>query len=146
MIAKTEKAGTVNPQTHIVVSKMNYDAGSRLLSVKKTINSTINGVAVTKPGKEITRNDYKALGQLNTKMLSPTGGAGGAPLQTLTYDYNIRGWLLGANRNYLVTKGQTSDGILFGFELGYDKNTNKAQCQDLLVIKQDNNYKINAVW
>jgi RHS repeat-associated protein len=126
MVAKMEKAGTLNPQMHITVSKMNYDDGGRLLSIKKIINSTINGLSVTKPETEIVRNEYSALGQLKTKTLSPTGGAGGVPLQTLAYDYNIRGWLLGANRNYLATEGQTNDGILFGFEVGYDKVNNQA--------------------
>jgi RHS repeat-associated protein len=30
------------------------------------------------------------------------------------------------NRNYLTTEGQTSDGTMFGYELGYDKTANKA--------------------
>ncbi|MBL7698670.1 MAG: hypothetical protein JNK79_10940, partial [Chitinophagaceae bacterium] len=47
------------------------------------------------------------------------------PLQELVHDYNVRGWMLGVNRDYLTTAGQTSDGKLFGFELGYDKLTNK---------------------
>jgi hypothetical protein len=47
-------------------------------------------------------------------------------LQELQYNYNIRGWMLGINRDYLTTEGQTSDGKLFGFELGYDKLTSKA--------------------
>ena len=36
----------------------------------------------------------------------------------MTYDYNIRGWLLGTNRNF-VTDAATNN--YFGFELGYDK-------------------------
>ncbi len=34
--------------------------------------------------------------------------------------------MLGANRDYLASEGQTTDGRKFGFELGYDKTTNKA--------------------
>jgi hypothetical protein len=43
-----------------------------------------------------------------------------APLETLNYDYNIRGWLLGANRDFAKTTGSATN--YFGFDLGYDKN------------------------
>ncbi|MBL0335913.1 MAG: hypothetical protein IPP73_11615 [Chitinophagaceae bacterium] len=35
------------------------------------------------------------------------------------YDYNIRGWVLGMNRDYV--KDTTSTSHWFGFDLGYDK-------------------------
>ena len=53
VVLKHIKAGAVNPQTHIVVSKMEYDDLGRLTSTKKIINSTINGVAVNKPEQTI---------------------------------------------------------------------------------------------
>lgn len=37
----------------------------------------------------------------------------------MDYEYNIRDWLLGANRNYLNDNANTS-GRWFGFELAYD--------------------------
>ena len=43
------------------------------------------------------------------------------PLDSLTYDYNIRGWMLGANRSYV--KDTTSTANWFGFDLGYDKTS-----------------------
>ena len=45
----------------------------------------------------------------------------GLPLDSLTYDYNIRGWMLGANRSYV--KDTTSTTNWFGFDLGYDKTS-----------------------
>ncbi|WP_207515623.1 DUF6443 domain-containing protein [Longitalea luteola] len=130
VVAKQEKGGTVNPQTHIVVTKNNYNELGQLKNVTKKINSTINGVPVDKPELEILTNEYNALGQLAGKSIGKKKDDNGnytqAPLQTLRYDYNIRGWVLGVNREYLTTEGQTTDGKVFGFELGYDKTANNA--------------------
>jgi RHS repeat-associated protein len=117
-IKKEEIIGGSTPQTHIVVTKMEYDDLGRLLVVKNAVNSNINGAPISKPETEIVRNEYDALGQLKTKKLSP-GYNSNAGLETLTYDYNIRGWLLGANRNYAKSTSGTDH--YFGFDLGYDK-------------------------
>ncbi|NII29578.1 RHS repeat-associated core domain-containing protein [Pseudoflavitalea sp. X16] len=115
---------TFTNHINVVVTKFDYDDLGHLLTTKKTVNSTINGQAVNKPEQVIASHEYDALGQLKKKTLSPAGGPGGGPLETLTYDYNIRGWILGANRKYLLdqgTGGYTDN--YFGFELGYDKTT-----------------------
>ena len=114
-VQKTEKAGAVNPQTHIVTTKMQYDDLSRLLNVSKAVNSNIGGATVSKVEQLIVSNQYNELGQLKNKKLAPSYGTNG--LENLYYDYNIRGWLLGANRNYI--RDVTSN--YFGFDLGYDK-------------------------
>ncbi len=116
MVQKQQKAGATNPQQHIVITKMLYDDLGRVLSVKKSINSTINSIAVNKDEQLIVQHEYDVLGQLKKKTL------GANNLETLNYDYNIRGWLLGTNRNYLSTIGQNGT-TKFGFELGYDKLT-----------------------
>ncbi|WP_315815918.1 hypothetical protein [Paraflavitalea speifideaquila] len=92
------------------------------------------------------RNEYDALGQLKNKILSPAGGSGGGPLETLTYDYNIRGWLLGANRNYLLNQGTASyTDKYFGFELGYDNCTQSpGSCAD--GVYQYNGNISTSVW
>ncbi|NJO25699.1 MAG: hypothetical protein HC867_07985, partial [Bacteroidia bacterium] len=46
------------------------------------------------------------------------------PLETLLNDYNIRGWMLGVNRDYAKTSGTGTS--YFGFDLGYDKQEIKA--------------------
>jgi RHS repeat-associated protein len=128
-VQKQEKAGSSNAQTHIIVTKNNYNVLGKLTSVTKKINSSINGVAVSKPELEIITNQYDVLGRLLKKTVGKKKNGSSYssdPIQSYTCDYNIRGWLLGVNRNYLATEGQTSDGILFGFELGYDKKSNKA--------------------
>jgi len=124
-VLRHEKAG-INAQTHTVITKYEYDDLSRLLSIKKTVNSIVNGVSVSKPEVEIVKNEYDKLGQLKTKKVGRQKDANGNytvnPIETLAYDYNIRSWLLGVNRNYLRDKGSPSySGNYFGFELGYDK-------------------------
>jgi RHS repeat-associated protein len=99
-----------NSQMHNVFTKMNYDNAGRLQSVTKTISSTINGQTISKPEQTIVTNSYDKQGRLQNKVE-------GNGLETLTYDYNIRDWLLGVNRGFV--KDVVSN--YFGFELGYDK-------------------------
>ncbi|HEV8286375.1 MAG TPA: DUF6443 domain-containing protein [Chitinophagaceae bacterium] len=119
-INKTEIAGA-HPQTSIVVTQFTYDDLGRLTKTEKKLSNTlVNGNSMSSY-KTIAQNEYDALGQLKKKILSPTGSVGGGPLETLNYDYNIRGWLLGANRDYAKDANNNN---WFGFDLGYDKANN----------------------
>jgi hypothetical protein len=79
----------------------------------------VNGNAMPGSYTTVVKNEYDALGQMNKKKLAPAYNSN-AGLQAQTYDYNIRGWLLGMNRDYLIAQGQSGT-TRFGFELGYDK-------------------------
>lgn len=123
MVLRTRKAGTVNnPQTHVIVKNYTYDDLGRLLTLKRYVHSYFNntGKHLYKDEKILVQNQYDALGNLLQKTLSPTGGPGGSPVETIRYDYNIRGWMLGANRDY--AKDTSSTSRWFGFELAYDQN------------------------
>ncbi len=128
-VQKQDKQG-VPVQSHIVVAKITYDDLGRVMNIKKTINSVINGVNVVKPELEIVSNQYDKLGQLITKNIGKKKDANNnytnAPIETLNYDYNIRGWLLGVNRNYLTDNNANTGSNYFAFELGYNKTDNKA--------------------
>ncbi|MBI3720206.1 MAG: hypothetical protein HY252_16635 [Sphingobacteriales bacterium] len=91
------------PQTYTILTKMDYDHAGRLLTVKKTFNE---GTEQT-----VSTNAYDEIGQLKTKTL-------GTSIESLTFDYNIRGWLLGVNRNFIKDAATN----YFGFELGYDNS------------------------
>src|SRR6185436_2643300 len=111
--AKHEKAGS-NSQTSVVLTKTTYDDLFRILSIeKKTSHSQLNSGTMSSYWKTVVQNQYNSLGQLRKKKL------GGAPLDSLTYEYNIRGWMLGANRSYIRDTLSTAN--WFGFDLGYDK-------------------------
>lgn len=102
------KKGT-NTQNHVVTTVMTYDPAGRLLTTTKAINSVVNGQSFSKPVQTIAANTYDELGQLKQKNL---GG-----IDSLVYDYNIRNWLTGINKNYVG--GTTAN--YFGMELGYDR-------------------------
>src|SRR5699024_9841586 len=99
---------TLTPETR-VLTENKYDGDGRLLTVTKTINDN----ASTK--RVIATNTYDALVQLEASIL-------GNNLETLDYDYNIRGWLTGINKAY-TQSANTSH--YFGMELGYDKSATK---------------------
>jgi len=101
------------------LTKYTTDTLGRVLAISKEV-FTPYGIGNT--GEvTIVENEYDALGQLKKKVLAPSTGPGAGPLDSLTYDYNIRGWLLGVNRLY--AKDEHNDNY-FGFDLGYDKAQN----------------------
>ena len=115
-----------NGQTYYVATALEYDALGRPSATKKTINY---GAQVTTATLK-----YDALGQLKKKDLGQKRDAATAgnpylsvPLEMLQYDYNIRGWLLGVNRDFLSPTVTANPGTSnwFGFELGYNKANHK---------------------
>ncbi|MGG9963501.1 DUF6443 domain-containing protein [Ferruginibacter sp. SUN106] len=132
------KGGMSNSRTTTVTTKMQYDDLGRLLNIKKSVNSVgqVNGT-VTKAEQTIVQNEYDALGRLKKKIL------GNNNLETLNYDYNIRGWLLGMNRDY--AKDNNSNNY-FGFDLGYDKTNNNIIGNQTYTAPQYNGNIEGMVW
>lgn len=137
VIVQKQEKGAPNAQSHIIVTKFTYDDLGRLLTVKKSVNSTINGGNISKPEQVIASHEYDALGQLAKKTL-------GTPIiDSMRYDYNIRGWLLGANRAYAKDAHQNN---YFGFDLGYDKTNNGLIGNQAYVAPQYNGNITGTVW
>jgi RHS repeat-associated protein len=99
-----------------VKTKFNYDDLGRVIEAKKTIYGTFQYQSIAKAEQTIAKNEYDALGQLKKKTL------GANNLENLNYDYNIRGWMLGINKDYI--KDISSN--YFAMELAYDKTTSVA--------------------
>jgi RHS repeat-associated protein len=120
-VMKQEKA-VAPAQTSIVVSKMKYDDLGRLIQTDKKIqNTNVNTNALPAGYTTINKYEYDALGQLKKKKLgNKPGAAVGTALANLDYDYNIRGWLLSVNKDYISSS--TNSDQYFGMQLGYDKN------------------------
>ncbi|MEJ7740170.1 MAG: DUF6443 domain-containing protein [Chitinophagaceae bacterium] len=107
-----------------------YDHNSMLQKIWKTINDDHDKKTL------ISRTEYYDLGQVKTKQLgqkrNEDNSYSGTPLETLDYNYNIRGWLKGINASFThpeLNKGSSSD-RWFGMELSYDwgsKEENKNQ-------------------
>lgn len=121
------KAGT-NPQTHTVLTKMNYDFAGRLQNTTNTITSDISNSAtslateINNPEKTIDTYTYDEMSRVKTKTLGTKANTNyltGPAFETLNYDYNVRGWLTGINKAYTQ---YASTANYFGMELGYDKS------------------------
>ncbi|CAL1516428.1 hypothetical protein MMC2321_00150 [Chitinophaga sp. MM2321] len=105
---KNQRSGTT-PQT-TMLTMMHYDAAGRLDSLKKRLND--NDTLL----RTIALNSYDELGQLKAKRLGVTGTT--SQLETLNYEYNIRGWLKSINKNFVAINNSTSN--WFGQDLSYD--------------------------
>ena len=112
-------------QHYTVYTKPEYDASFRQIKILKQVD---NFAGIQTRLRPVAVMDYDELGQLKNKQLGlgvPTCPSNTPetctdnPLAKLTYDYNIRGWLLGINREYI--NNGTDPLEYFGFELAYDK-------------------------
>jgi RHS repeat-associated protein len=127
IVSKTEKVG-IPTQTSIVVSQVTYDDIGRVLKTEKKIQNNLVNNNIMSAYKTIARNSYNKLGQLANKAIGSrdpgqisSDPLTKLPLEILAYDYNIKGWMLGMNRDY--ARDATSNNY-FGFDLGYDKANN----------------------
>ena len=114
-------------QNHIVITKMDYDNGFRLRHIYKNID----GAATDQLIDSIQYNEF---GQPHAKYL-------GNSVDSLVYDYNIRGWLTGINKNYVA--GSTNH--YFGMELAYDKTSSVANGNTYLTPEYNGNIE-GTVW
>jgi RHS repeat-associated protein len=141
MIQKQEKQGT-GTQTSVLVSQMTYDDLGRLAKTEKKVSNTlVNGNAMP-AYKTIVEYEYDKLGQLKKKTLVPAYN-NNAGLETLNFDYNIRGWMLGMNRDYAKDANSTN---YFGFDLGYDKANNNIIGSQTYTNPQYNGNIEGMVW
>ena len=89
-----------------------YDHAGRLLSITKELNDDPSTARV------ITKSRFDEQGRLHSNELGRNPSDPSKPLETLTYDYNIRGWLSGINRDYVNKSGSNN---YFGQTYSYDQ-------------------------
>ncbi len=104
-----QKSG-INPQNHTLLTKYSYDHIGRVKSIIKNIDSLGD--------KTVSQESYNELGQLKTK----TFGSG---IDSMNYQYNIRGWLLSINKGFIDTASSISH--YFGESLYYDYGFTNSQ-------------------
>jgi len=95
----------VSPQT-TVLTIMGHDNAGRLVTISKQLNDDGNN-------KIISRIRYNELGKPKSKIL-------GANIDSLEFDYNIRGWLKNINKGYAVNGTTEGKNHHFGEQLFYD--------------------------
>lgn len=103
-------------QKNTIYTTNTYDELGRLTEVHKRVRVAQNNKE-TDVERRIVLNEYDELGRLKNKKMSPDNN-----LEDLTYEYNVRGWLLGTNRQFTQTTSTSAH--YFGFDLGYDKTLN----------------------
>jgi len=141
IVQQQQKAGS-NAQTTLIVTQNNYDDLGRLINVKKRVNNDMANGNVLPPYKTVLKNEYDESGQLVNKKLGNNPGTS-PELETLHYEYNIRGWLLGVNREYARDANNTN---YFGFDLGYDRANNNIAGNTLYENPQYNGNISGMVW
>ncbi len=94
-------------KTIAIRTRTEYDHTGRPLKLYKKINDAGE--------KLVSESSYDALGQLTEKKLGQK--ADESFVETLHYEYNIRGWLRGINKDYA---NGSSTNSWFGMELNYD--------------------------
>ncbi|HEX5154857.1 MAG TPA: RHS repeat-associated core domain-containing protein [Parafilimonas sp.] len=97
-----------------------YDHRDRILKTRKRVY--VNGTMLRTT--RLNDNMYDALGQLKVKKLGQLKDVNGfntsvLPLETLNYEYNIRGWLSSINKDY-AKYNSSSTANWFGMQLSYD--------------------------
>jgi RHS repeat-associated protein len=120
-----------------ILTKYKFDKIGRVVGIGKKMNNTVRSY-ITSPnifsaqedddaGYKITvKYNFNEIGRMVKKTLSPTGGTGGAPLETIDYTYNIRGWLTGINKDYAIAEYSGSQWThFFGMYIGYDNADGK---------------------
>ncbi len=112
-----------NPQAYIILTKMAYDAGGRLLSVNKKMGNSIETTIASNAYDELGRLKKKNIGLYRNSLTDFNYGT--APLDSLNYTYNLRGWLRGINKDY--ARSENSAINWFGEELNYDFGFNNSQ-------------------
>jgi RHS repeat-associated protein len=144
VLVKTEKSSKyLSTERHDFVRTVyEYDDLGRVTNIKKTPFSYFGGTWKGGVQKEIVRNEYDALGQLKKKKLAPAYN-NNAGLETENFEYNIRGWMLGMNRDYAKDVSTTN---YFGFDLGYDKANNNIIAGQTYTTPQYNGNIEGMVW
>lgn len=110
-----------NPAAGGLITKIKtineYDAAGSVLKIYKSINDEAEKTL-------IESNDYNELGQLKQKQLGRKKNVDNSytvtPLETLDYEYTMRGWLKGINKEYANKLGTNANNRWFGMELNYD--------------------------
>jgi RHS repeat-associated protein len=119
VVIQKQEVAAPNPHSTVTVTQMTYDDLGRVVSIDKKISNTlVNGGAMPTAWTTVSKMSYDKLGQVKQKIVGTTA-AKPSGLETMKMDYNIRGWLLGVNRETMVRDGLSN--TFFGFELGYDK-------------------------
>ena len=113
------KKNAPNMQAYRTGTKNEYDAGGRLIKTSKKTGTDPEVVNAEHVYDELGKLKQKKIGRKrnDTDPAQYTTTA----LDVLNYDYNIRGWMKGINKDYARgTAPSLTAGMWFGMEMSYD--------------------------
>lgn len=99
-----------NTKSITVCTRNSYDDLGRKIRIEKSLDPA-------SPMHTIATMEYDAAGRLKRKNIG-TSPDGAGPIETMEYDYHIRGWVSGMNTRYLMDT--SSELNHFGYALRYD--------------------------
>jgi RHS repeat-associated protein len=101
-----------SPSDINILSRTDYDHEGRVMKTWKNINnSPLDNLIVS--------NSYEENGQIKNQNLGEYDYSTGAYFETLSYSYNIRGWLDGINKNYIEDFSNNANHF-FGETISYN--------------------------
>lgn len=130
----------VASKTTAIVTRLTYDDLGRPSMVEKKQQYPGVNSGDMSAFKVIAEMEYDKQGQMVKKKIG--NGPVSGPLETQDYEYNIRGWMLGMNRDYT----RDVNDRYFGFDLGYDKTANGLINSQTYAAAQYNGNISGMVW
>ncbi|RXK58566.1 hypothetical protein ESA94_18210 [Lacibacter luteus] len=111
-VRSTHSAHTSNLGALVIVEKNTLDKLGRVTEVTQSLNGSTD--------KSIVKYHYNELGQVKKTVLSPSYN-NGSGIETLNYEYNLRGVLTSMNKAHVNDYSRGDN--YFGYELVYEKGT-----------------------
>jgi RHS repeat-associated protein len=104
------KKTATETETRTIQTKNTYDKGGRMVTLCQKIDND--------NWEQVSKNQYYPLGELKTKGLGCDNSTGSPlALQSVDYEYNIRGWLTDINK--IADASMTANKDLFAMKLSY---------------------------
>ncbi|MGG5211111.1 DUF6443 domain-containing protein, partial [Chryseobacterium sp. MIQD13] len=115
-----------------IKEKFIYDNQNRLLKHYHQVDNWTEQL--------LAENSYNELSQLSNKKVGSTNG--GAPLQSIDYAYNIRGWMTDINKDQMVVPDL--GGKLFSYKIKYNQKNGLTNADPVLFAGKDVKPKYNG--
>ncbi len=109
-------------EVYTIISKNEFDKIGRLIKFSKNFNNSFY--------KSLAEYTYDELGRMKTKRIAPgyTGIPGKSEMETLSYNYNIQGWITGINKDYALSENNyTQWDRFFGMYFTYPNHSTSPQ-------------------
>jgi RHS repeat-associated protein len=126
-VLKVRTSHTKSATTIVTIDNYMYDHSGRLMSQTQCIGDVTMGDSCPSTAgatELIALNDYDAIGRLVSKKVggdAATTVSSSAGLQTVDYEYNVRGWLKSINDTNLTDSALSLDSNdVWGFKIKYD--------------------------